>query len=76
MGLNKSGVKKGNSEPQDSRLLGITDKVIPTDQSGNSIVNLPASLNNQARRNAVAQLFRVELYKAQAIILIRQTCIR
>lgn len=69
-------MKKGISRPQDSGILGITDKAIPTDHLENTTLKFQVPLDHQARRSVMKAVQEAECYKAQAIALIRQMSIR
>jgi hypothetical protein len=72
MSWKKSGMKKENSSLQDSRLLGIIDKAVPTKRAMR--IAVPPSL--QTRRTATTAESDKAYYEAQAITLIRQASIR
>ena len=76
MGLKKSGIGKGNSGLQDSRLFGIMDKIIPKILGKKTIKDSQIPLNHEARKLTLASRRKAEYYKAKAMIHVREISVR
>ena len=76
MGLKKSGIGKGKSGLQDSKLFGIMDRVIPKILGKKTIKDHEVRWNHEARRLALASRRKAEYYKAKAMIYVREISVR